>query len=309
MLRTLTRTLLPVPVLLGYLLVASGALLAGCGDGSGGTTAEASQDSLKLNVDEQMLKQVSDVVVTVPSPLEMTSLMKKSNTRFSAAMLSNAGDVRKYSTVQKQALNLGVYGADLGYVAYFNQSDAAAKYLRSATTLANNLQVMGAFETTLLERVDRNLNQQDSLLYIITEQYEAAENHLKSVNRPHVSALIVAGGWIEGLYLATQLQKEQPNDLIRTRIGEVKLSLSSLLQLLNAHKAEEGVEPIFNQLLDLSKSYEKVNITYGTEAPASKVENGVKVVSTGSNSSVEISPETVSEITQKIEAIRKSITA
>lgn len=285
-------------------------LLSACGGGA--DHGDESADTLKLSISDEAIKRVEDVVVTVPSPLELASLMQKSGANFNEKILNSPSNVAKYTTTFKQAVNLGVYGADLGYVTYFNQTQLAANYLRATTNLANDLKIMGAFEASQLERVERNLGSRDSILYIITEQFEAAETHLKQVQRADVAALIVAGGWIEGLHLAGQLNRTKNNEMIRTRIGELKLSLTSVLHLLKQYESREGVKPLMDDLMALYKLYEQhVTISYDAKpASVSKPKPGegdVVTIDTGTTSKVTISDEGLKAILAKADAIRASI--
>jgi hypothetical protein len=305
MFRTLLTWLLAVSLVLSLGLTTS------CN--SGGDHGEESADTLKLSINEELIKSVEDVVVTVPSPLELSSLLQRSGANFNEKALSSPNDVSKYTTTFKQAVNLGVYGADLGYVTFFKQTQLATNYLRSTTNLANSLSITGAFETSQLERVERNLGNRDSILYIITEQFEATEAHLKQVQRADIAALIIAGGWIEGLHLAGTIQNTKDNPLIRTRIGELKLSLVSVLSLLNKFKDREGFQGLFDELLALDKLYtEHVKISYDVKPakvtkPAKGESTDLVQVEMGTTSTVEVSEAGLKAIIAKSEAIRKSI--
>jgi hypothetical protein len=305
MFRTLLTWLLAVSLVLSLGLTTS------CN--SGGDHGEESADTLKLSINDELIKSVEDVVVTVPSPLELSSLLQRSGANFNEKALSAPNDVSKYTTTFKQAVNLGVYGADLGYVTYFKQTQLATNYLRSTTNLANSLSITGAFETSQLERVERNLGNRDSILYIITEQFEATETHLKQVQRADIAALIIAGGWIEGLHLAGSIQNTKDNPLIRTRIGELKLSLISVISLLSKFKDREGFQGLIDELMALDKLYtEHVKISYDVKPakvtkPAKGENSDLVKVEQGTTSSVEVSEAGLKAIIAKGEAIRKSI--
>ncbi len=304
----MTRSLLSFVLTLA--LVAGLTTLEGCGGSA--SSGDESADTLKIPSGDEVAKRVTDVVVTVPSPLELAHLMQRSGANFNEKILSSPNNVAKYTTTFKQAVNLGVYGSDLGYVTYFNQTQLASNYLRATTNLANSLKITGAFEAVQLERVERNLGNRDSILYIITEQFEAAESHLENVQRADVAALIIAGGWIEGLHLAGQLNRTKDNELIRTRIGELKLSLVSVLHLLNQFKQTEGVQALHDELMALYKLYEQhVVISYDAKpATVSKPKPGegdLVKVDIGTTSKMTISPEGLKAILDKGDAIRRSI--
>lgn len=307
------KNLLPKPALV-FALVLPIVFMSAC---KGGKTEEETKLNMKLN--NEMVKNVEDVIITLPSPLELSSLLKKSKANFNKTVLNNPKDYDKYTDAFHQSVAMGAYGANLGYVSYYNQTDEATAYLTSINKLGTSLNILGAFEADLLTRVEGNISNQDSLLYIITEQFDAAESYLKSVQRADAATGILAGGWIEGLYIATQINKTTPNDLIKERVGETKLSLNSLLQLLESFKTDPNFGALDIQLRDLRIIYEDVKITYGPtpDAPAATSKpktadgkpdlNQAVTVTSGSTSTVQMSDETLKKITDKIAEIRTSL--
>lgn len=293
-----------------------------------GCKKETDQAELDMKVDDELVKEVSDVIITLPSPLELASLLKKSEAAYNGTLLNSPENRDKYTDAFHQAFNMGAYGADLGYVAYYDKPQEATNYLNAINILGTNLQVLGAFDTDLLKSIEKNISNQDSLLRLITIEFDKAETHLNNANRPEASTAILAGGWIEGLYLATQINKAAPNELIRERIGETKLSLNSLLQLLYRFQ-EQGAEfkGLYDQLLKLRELYDKVEITYGGQASTAKgggiegkdvktpkstelkTVDGTQSVETGMTSTVKISDETVKAITDMVATIRNQYVA
>jgi hypothetical protein len=308
------------------LLGAAMLLLAGCGKKAAQADA-GDNDSLKVKITDDIVNRVEDVVITLPSPLEMTSLMKKSGAVYNAAMLNSPANAGKYNTAVKQALNMGVYSADLGYVAYFGKTQEAINYLTSMSKLGRSLNVLGAFEMEKIRRMEKNLGNQDSLLFMITEEMENTDSHLRNQQRADHAALILAGGWVEGLYLACMQEKAKPNPLVRTRIGELKLSMNSLLGLLMKFEKQEGFAPLVKDLKELEAIYEKgVKINYDTSKPAEVKSTAIKApsdvkdgkytiepkdgmvsVSTGTTSSVTMDDATLKAIIAKAETMRNGI--
>jgi hypothetical protein len=144
------------------------------------------------------------------------------------------------------------------------------------------------------------------LLSIISDSYWNADSYLKENGQPGVSALIIAGGWIEGLYIATQIANETKNEDIATRIGEQKLSLDNLVSLLDTYKeSNEGVKSTHAQLQELKTIYDGIQVkTSETEVSTDK-KDGVTTIDNKSN--FKITPEQLKAITAKATQIRNNI--
>ncbi|MCZ2355677.1 MAG: hypothetical protein LC115_03130 [Bacteroidia bacterium] len=282
-------------------------LMFGCKSDPGKTTGEATQDTLALKFDTGMLQNVGDIIKTVPSPVEIATLVKKSGANFNAKMLNPAQNAAKYTKTYKQGLNMGVYGADLGYAALYSQTQESRSLLEAVNKLGTALNILGAFELETIKGVEANLDKPDSLIQLVTEQFKMADAHLKQTDRADIGILVMAGGWVEGLYLSTQLIKAKSNPAIETRVGEQKVSLGSLIALVETYKDKEGFVDLAKDLNDLKASFDKVTISYEEAAPNTKKSGDTAELTINTKSKVEISKEVMAEITKKIEAFRNKI--
>src|SRR5687768_1496297 len=59
--------------------------------------------------------EVNDILHRIPSPLEISVLLKESGRKYNAGFLNAPDNLSRYNTNYKRALNLGIYGTDLGY--------------------------------------------------------------------------------------------------------------------------------------------------------------------------------------------------
>jgi len=152
--------------------------------------------------------------------------------------------------------------------------------------------------------MEDNLNNKDSLLKIISDTYLETDIYLKNNDRAGVSALVVAGGWLEGLYISVNIAAQNANNqMIVKRIAEQKLVLENLIGLLESNEANENAPEIMAEIKSLKTIYDKVTIT---EVPASeaKTDNAAQKTVIGSGGELTLTPEQLAEITKKITAIR-----
>jgi len=137
-----------------------------------------------------------------------------------------------------QALNLGVYGADLSYITGFQSSQDIINYLEKIKSMANNLDVSAAFDEKFAKTVIDNISNGDTLRDLIDKAYGRAESNLRSYKRVSTMALIITGGWIEGLYVATEIGKGKENTNLYTKTWDHIYAFKYVVELLDAFKNE-----------------------------------------------------------------------
>lgn len=249
---------------------------------------------------------VSGEIFSIPSPIQTAFLIKGSGANYSKDVLNDAKKASQYSTNFSKALNLGIYGADLGYVTIYDQTQDAIGYLNAAKKLADELGVSGAFDASTIERFQKNLGNKDSMLVLVGVAYRSSDAYLKNNDRNDVSGLVLAGGWIESLYFATNVYKIKPNEDVKRRIAEQKTSLQSLIKLLTQFYSQPEYTEFVDNLNDLSSVFDGVEFKYTYEKPTTDAEK--KMTTINSKSEVKISAEQIELITQKVKSIRAQIT-
>lgn len=276
-------------------------LVAGCG----GSETKDTDDLPPVDSTQSAIINVNGEIFSIPSPIQTAFLIKNSGAAYSKDILNAANKSSQYSTNFSKALNLGIYGADLGYVTIYEQTQDATNYLIAAKKLADELGVSGAFDTQTLERFQKNLGNKDSMLVLVGVAYRSSDAYLKNNDRSDVSGLVLAGGWIESLYFATNVYKTKPNDDVKHRIAEQKSSLQSLIKLLTQYYSQPEYTEFIDNLNDLSSVFDGVEFKYTYEKPTTDPEK--KLTTINSKTEVKISPEQIESITQKVKSIRSLI--
>ena len=77
-------------------------------------------------------------------------------------------------------MNLGVFGADLGYVAIYDQTQDAIAYMNATRKLADELGVSAAFDASLMKRFEANLGKKDSLILLVSDGMRASDSYLQN---------------------------------------------------------------------------------------------------------------------------------
>lgn len=251
-------------------------------------------------------KKVKMIFYNIPSPVEMASILQKTSPGYNSEILNPHNIYSKYTTNKKVALNLGVYGADLSYSRMFDQIQSSVNYLSAIKKLSDNLGIPQDEGSFTVSRIEENIENRDSILTIISETYSTADAYLKENGRGCTAALIIVGGWIEALYIATQITKEDGvNQEILEKIAEQKYALTNLIELAKTYKDDDDIKDLLPELEELNKKFENIEITYTKGEIITDEVN--KTTTLKSQVSIDVTPEVVSEIGIIVERIRTSI--
>lgn len=283
-------------------LSVSALLASGCGGDGGKKPDEVPPVD---TTPQSAIINISGEIFSIPSPIQTALLIKGSGAGYSKGLLNDAHKSSQYSTNFSKALNLGIFGADLGYVTIYDQSQDAIGYLNAAKKLSDGLGISAAFDQPTIERFTKNLGNKDSMLVLVGVAYRSSDAYLKSNDRNDVSGLVLAGGWVESLYFTTDIYKTKPKEDVKLRIAEQKLSLQSLIKLLTPYYSQPEYTKFIDNLYDLSTVYDGVEFKYTFIAPTT--DGAKKMTTINSKTDVKITAEQIESISQKIKAIRSQI--
>ncbi len=295
-------TLFNAPLLTVFILVAA-LNFTSCHSGKTENDGVADGDKT-ANVQKDTV--VKTIFYSVPSPIETATLIQKVGLPYNKEYLNNYKRASSYTTTGAKALNLGVYGADLSFTSIYEQNQESMLYLKSANTLAKDLGISGAFDENTANRLEANKSNKDSLLGIISESFWNADAYLKENERPGTSSLIIAGGWIESIYIATRIQRASNNGDITNRIAEQKYTLGNLTKMLKRHTDDPVVADISKDLEDLKTVYDQIADTKKATT-TSKDANGVTTIGGGADQ-ILLTDDQLATIIKKVDALRTKIT-
>lgn len=278
---------------------------------------EPSKDDFEQELDEMAEAEIDisdeniiNILNSIPSPLEISFIIHDAGITYDKALLNSEDNVSKYTSNNKKAINLGVYGTDLGYTDIYEQNQHGLLYLGAIKELADDLGIGQFFDFQLIRDLTENSKNIDSLLLVTNENFNKINNHFQEQNRSSLSSMLLFGGWVESLHLTCQvtIQNMDSEDLIE-RIGEQKIILENMMILLDVYgKQDEFIQSLAVKMEELQTSFDEVEITYTYEESTSKIVDGVLVIQNNSSSKVNITPEKVKEIANLTAQLRSQIT-
>ena len=288
-------------------LVSVGAMVISCGSEPTTEVHETpTKDTVQTTVDNPPIGKYDNAIFSIPSPIQLSSIIASNGAAYDSEMLNKANKSDIYVTAESQALNLGIYGADLGYTTLYDHQQEALKYMKASKKLADALGISEVFGEETLSQLERNLDNKDSLLYLVANSYRKADDFLQVRDRKHIGALIIVGGWIESIYFATKIDNSNNEKEIAELIGNQKHTLETILEkMLSKYVDKPGVEDLYTDLESIKESFDEVNIEYTYSKPKHNKET--KTTELTSTTTVDISPEVFKEISKKIALLRKKI--
>ena len=146
--------------ILSFVIFSCTTFISSCTDSK--KQEEGLEDEEEFDPGKDILTNLYGELFSIPSPLQTSILLKSSGANYSKDLLNVTSKLPSYSTEYKKALNLGVYGADLGYVIIYGQTQDALGYLSASKKLAEDINVSGAFDENLMKRFEKNMNNNDS---------------------------------------------------------------------------------------------------------------------------------------------------
>lgn len=257
------------------LIVTTIALLAACGSE---TTTSTTPENIDTAATVKTESKNDGGFYDIPQPIQQVQLLQNAGATYDESILNPLDNVSKYIATNSKALNLGVYGADLSYAAVFNQPQDVILYLVASKKLAETLSIKGNFYTDIMRRMEKNGGNKDSLLKIVSDIYRNSNESLKENDQSHLSALVVAGSFIEAMYIGTQVAKKVANkEAIYERIGEFKGSLNNLVALITTVH-ETDFSEVLADLKSIKAIYDESSESKLTENQMTKLTKQVKAI-------------------------------
>lgn len=238
-------------------------IFSNCGDDKKKKDNEATDAFNKAK--SEVAEDIDKVLHDIPSPSEIPFLLQSTGAEFNPDLLSDITRANEYETsIDKAALNLGIYATNVGYLASYEQVQLALNYMEGCQSLAEIIGVASSFDLSLLSRFEENLGKRDSLAGLLDEGMKMAEQRLGDDDRLNTAALVLAGSFIEGIYLAVMIVETYPEGKTNHEnleplieiILDQKQPLLDLIVLMEDLPIDNMIDKIIGELKVLKFIYE-----------------------------------------------------
>ena len=239
----------------------------------------------------------SSIVFNIPSPSEQFELI---------AMLDGVKDVRlvsdptqRFEGQKARSLNFGVCIADVAYLTSFDETSKYMQYFNQLEKLGNEMGVTEVFTKEMGDLIKKWSNDPDSLFRLSNETYSKSFQKLVDIDKGSELSLMLAGGWIETMYLIFGTSKgfglSPEIDMI---IVDQKLVAENLIDFMLDYQDNSDVSEYMNKMGQILDLYEGLDCK--TEETNVEESDGKITISGGD----------ICELNQKtFDKIKKDITA
>ncbi len=283
--------------------LAASLMFASCGGNK--TEGEDELPEVDTIKTEVKTEQSNETFFQVPSPGEMLTFIKKvgGKNNKNVSFLNSPDNQKNYTDNKSKALNFGIYSCDLSYCSIFEIGSEALKYFKTVKQLGNEIGVSSAIKPEVLKRLEGSIGNSDSLSAITDDIYFSSFQTLEDSKQGPTLALVVSGGWIESLFIATSLAKFEAKSPVVERLADQKYTLDNLIEFLKKYESDANVASVLVQFTELQSEFNKIG-----EKDAAVVTTSKSVKVLGGGKELAITADQYKVIVEKIKAIRNSYT-
>jgi len=238
-------------------------IFVGCNSESGTKNVTVVSDTTKL---ASQLNKSKKIIYSLPSPVEIsTLLMDFPDQKFYSQMLNPYQKATEYNSNKSMAINLGIYIADLSYANLYEQSQITVNYVTVSKKIAEKLGILSAFDEPTIKKLNENINNREVIIKTITEAFMKSDAYLQENGRQTVAVMIIAGGIMEGLYLASTLNTKNGQcspEMIQYFVDQ-KYTIQMMLELLSENKTDTDVASLIEDFKQLDAVFNTVSLEKG----------------------------------------------
>ena len=241
------------------------------------TIEQITIDLADLAIDSSYIDMARKVFFALPTPIEMSLLMKNLGITFQSDLLNDPANASKYLTNQKRALNFGAYITDLTYAGLFEQSQTALRYKMAVRTLMDGLGLLPYIDLKTIQQLENNINNKEAVLEIVSETYASCTAALNENDRYFLTLAMFVGGWVEAAYIATSLTTMHDN---RTKqlMGDQKLTFDMLWHVMSDLKDIPEVAVMMDEMSGLAQLLDKLDVENITPEEFVKIKEQIKIL-------------------------------
>lgn len=240
------------------------------------------------------------------TPVEICSIFDRLGVPHNNAALNPTSNSDMYLSSSKASLNAGIYGVDFGYLKLFGVGQEMINYAVTIREMSHKLGIPDEYLNSTMRVLQGDVPDPDTILAFMNKAFTGMEDHLRLSGRESTAGLMVMGGWIEAMYIATQLVYDplNPDPEVVERIAEQKYTLNSLLSFVKNYYDDPVVVYYSKKLKYLNNYFDSFDIYF---RKGDLEIDTIKKVFRASGSEMNVTVETLNDIRDYVAKLRSEI--
>jgi hypothetical protein len=245
----------------------------------------------------------NEIFYGILTPVEICTIFNRLGVPYNNAALNPTSNRDQYLSSSKASINTGIYGVDFGYLKMFGIGQEMINYMVTIRDMSTKLGIPDNFLTEPIRRIQGDISEPDTILFLMNEAYIKMEDHLRTGGRESTAGLMVMGGWVEAMFIATQLvyNPDKPDPEVVQKIAEQKYTLTTLLSFMKNYY-DDPVVVYYTKKLKYLKNYFDTFTIYFKKGDLEIDKSKQVFRSTGSEMTVTV--ETLNNIRDYIKKLR-----
>ncbi|MCP4456820.1 MAG: hypothetical protein GY816_02150 [Cytophagales bacterium] len=220
------------------------------------------------NEEVKLINDIGRLIEDLPDPSAIPFTLKAIDASFADSLVNSLDNLESYKGDEdKLALNMGVYAADVSYLAAFEKPELTMKYVQACHSIGEELGDSSIFKNDLLENIEANLGNHDALSMLLRGMIVETSIQLEKDHHMSMAALALTGSFIEELFQAVNVidnyhlagmskdqSKEKIEPLVQLVMGQEQ-PLLDLIQLIKDIPQDDTIRGILLQLTILENLY------------------------------------------------------
>ena len=256
-------------------------------------------DSIVTN--EPVVKD--EIFYGILTPIEICSIFNRLQVPLNDTAINPISNQALYLSSSKTAINTGIFGVDFGYLKMFGISQGMLNYMFTIRNMSNRLGIPDYLLIDPDKIGQKDLSEPDTIFKFMKKAYYDIEDELRKNGRESTAGLMVMGGWVEAVYIATQLVYDpaNPDPEVVQKIAEQKYTLTSLLSFMKNYY-DDPVVVYYTKKLKYLKHYFDTFEIYFKKGDL-EIDTNMRVFRT-SGSEMDVTVETLNKIRDYVSRLR-----
>jgi hypothetical protein len=216
------------------------------------------------STDKALVPETSEILYGLITPTEITSIFSRMHVQYNEEILNPISNKELYTSNAKASMNLGIYGVDFGYIKMFGIGQKMINYIQTVLEMSNKLGIPDKFLLGPLQKMQSDMSSPDTIMVLVNKSYKDIEDHLRKDGRESTAGLMLMGGWVEALYITSQLlyDPQHPDKQVIEKIAQQKYTLNSLLNFMRNYYDDPVVVYYTKKLIFLKRYFDTFDIYF-----------------------------------------------